>query len=266
MKKIAVIYRKKDNLRHYESNNVIQNMKSINQGISIITCTNRPNYINNIFKNYSRQNHSKKEMIVILNNNNMNINNYNKFSKQLNNIKVFQLDQGITLGECKNFAFKHVNYDHIAFFDDDDYYGSNFLTQTLYAFGEHDCDIVGKSSFYIYFEASKLLAVYHNTMKNAENQYVNHIVDSSMVITRKVFEKIKFPKIKGVGETIEFEKDCVKNGFKIYSTDRYNYTALRHPNPTQNHTWQESEDDILVNCEIIGRNVYNFTRYINNSL
>lgn len=47
----------------------VPHYKANQQGISIITCTNRHNYLNNLFQNYSRQKYANKELIIIINNN-----------------------------------------------------------------------------------------------------------------------------------------------------------------------------------------------------
>lgn len=43
--------------------------KAKQQGVSIITCTNRHNYLNNLLQNFSRQRYANKELIIIINNN-----------------------------------------------------------------------------------------------------------------------------------------------------------------------------------------------------
>lgn len=40
-----------------------------NPGITVITSTIRPGFMENVFENYNRQNYMKKELIIILNNN-----------------------------------------------------------------------------------------------------------------------------------------------------------------------------------------------------
>lgn len=39
------------------------------KGVSIITCTNRQNYLNNLLQNFNRQRYAQKELIIIINNN-----------------------------------------------------------------------------------------------------------------------------------------------------------------------------------------------------
>lgn len=176
-----------------------------------------------------------------------------------NNIKVFQLDEKKTLGECKNFAFKNTKFEYIAYFDDDDYYGPNYLSGTLNNFNNVRCDIIGKKAFFIYFEKNKTLAI---CLQQRENQYVNHVADSSLIVKRQVLQKISFPSIAGSGTVSSFQKECIKKGFRIYSSDRFNYVAHRHPNPKLEHTWKIDDSNLLKNCRIIKNNITDYARYV----
>lgn len=68
------------------------------QGVSIIACTKRQHYIHNLFKNYSRQKHSRKELIVIVNNDNIPLAPYQSLAKKLRNVHVFRLPERTSLG------------------------------------------------------------------------------------------------------------------------------------------------------------------------
>ena len=56
--------------------------------VSIITPTNKAKYINNIFTNYTRFNYPNRELIIILNNNNLNIDDYKIKAQDLKNVQV----------------------------------------------------------------------------------------------------------------------------------------------------------------------------------
>lgn len=224
-------------------------------GVSVITSTCRPNNINLIFKNFNTQTHENKELIIVLNNNDMDIEEYTRSANKYKNIKVLRLDESYTLGQCKNYAIENSTKDYIAFFDDDDYYSPNFLKQSLEVFGNVNTHIVGKASFYIYFEQSKTLALFHHGNMNQENKYVSHVADPSMVFKRKIIDRIgKYPETQVNPDAI-FQGKCLSYGYRIYSTDRNNFVLHRHTNPDINHTWQIEEDALLKSCEIINENV-----------
>ncbi len=230
-------------------------------GVSVITCTNRIDYLDSIFNNYLRQNYKTKELIIILNNNSMNIDNYFKKATQYENIRVFKLDENKFTSECKNFAFNHSKHDYIAFFDDDDYYGPNYLTQAINAFNNTKADIVGKKGCYIYFESLKTLAL---LARKKTNIYVDKVSDSSMVIKRDVLENIKFPTTEKSGMDSKFQKICSDQGYKIYCTDYFNYVIHRHNESKHEHTWQIKDNDLLKQCTIIKNNIVKYQKFVNN--
>lgn len=237
---------------------VPESIKS-DQGCSVITVTNRLNYVNSIFNNYNRQNHLKKEMIIVLNNNKLNLNSFEAIAKKYTNIKVFKLDEKITLGQCKNFAFEKTSMENIAFFDDDDFYGPNYLTHSLVALEQIDSDIIGKKCYYIYFEKNKTLTLF---LPHKENQFVSHVADSSLVLKRKLLEEVKFPDLEGAGAISRFQKTCVQLGYTIYSADRFNYVIHRHPNPQIQHTWKIEENRLLKLCSVVEKDLTDYTKYV----
>lgn len=226
-------------------------VKKINNdkpSVSIITCTNRPNYMDNVFENFETQTYEKKELIIILNNNKMNIKKWKEKAEKYNNVRVFQLDENVTLGECLNFGIEKANFGIIAKFDDDDYYASQYLQNSIMAFNYTDADVVGKATTYVYFEESKILAIRNY---KRENRYVYRIEGPTMLIKKEVFNKIKFRKIS-LGEDVKFCKDCIKNGFKIYAHNRYDYVYIRHGRKSS-HTWNISDNYFLKLCKVIGK-------------
>ncbi|QMV40785.1 glycosyltransferase [Cohnella cholangitidis] len=99
--------------------------------VSIITCTMRNSFMPNVFKNYENQKVRKKELIIILNQDDMDIEEWKKEAKKYNNAFVYQLPERYNLGKCLNFGIQAANYDIVAKFDDDNYYGRYYLTEAM---------------------------------------------------------------------------------------------------------------------------------------
>lgn len=222
-------------------------------GVSIITCTKRFDFISNIIENFNRQKYVKKELIIILNNNNINLCEAEQIAKQYENIRVFQLNEEISSGECLNFGIEQSKFEIISKFDDSDYYAPDYLVDIINAYSYTDAEIIGKCSYYIYFEDSKILAIKH---PNKENMYTKFIKGSTLTFKKEIFNKVKFPN-KSSNEDIQFLKNCINNSFKIYSTDRFNYVYIRH-NCTNEHTWKIQNKDLLKECIIINSNIEDY--------
>lgn len=219
-----------------------------NYGVSILTCTNKLQYMNNIFNNYENQNHPKKELIIILNDNKLNINYWKSKANIHHNVTIYQLDEKVTLGECLNFAIKKAKFEIIAKFDDDDYYGINYLSHSLKAFEYTDASILGKYTTFVYFENLKTLAIRN---LNRDQRYTYRVEGPTLIIKKNVFKKVKFRDLN-LGEDVQFCEDCIKKGFSIFSTDIFDFVYIRHKTAS-NHTWSIDDDSLLKSCKIIGK-------------
>ncbi|MTK13376.1 MAG: glycosyltransferase [Clostridiaceae bacterium] len=214
--------------------------KCTQSGVSIIVPTNKSKYINNIFKNYTRSNYPYIELIIILNNNKLNINDYKIKSLGLENVRIFQLDESYTLGECLNFGVEQSRYNYISKMDDDDYYGANYLIDLMNVFNYTDAQVTGKMSHFVYFEATNTLSIRE---QNNENRYVDFLSGNTILFKKDIFEKVKFKKLN-CGEDVQFSTDCITAGIKIYSADKYNYIYMKHRDLID-HTWQVSSEDLI---------------------
>lgn len=218
------------------------------EGVTVITCTNRPNSLNNILNNYLSQEYKIKELIIIINNDSIDYNAWIEKVKDYPDIKLYKLSQEFSLGKCLNFAVEKSNYPFVSKFDDDDFYGPNYLIDSINAFKYTDAGVVGKKTIYAYLEGSQLLVLRY---PNQEHGYCDYVAGSTLTIKKEVFNFIKFQELSR-GEDTRFLMDCVILGIKIYATDRFNHVVIRRPN-IDSHSWKIGENEFLKDCKIIKR-------------
>ena len=215
--------------------------------VSIVVSTVRENQINNVFDNYERQVYQDKELIIILNKNSLNFNLWEAKSKDYKNVRIFQLDEKLCLGECLNFGFGLAKYDCLAKMDDDDYYSKNYLSDIMLAFEYTDADIVGKGHFFVFLEGSNLLLF--GPKWSVNNGFFRHVAGATIIFKRAVFERIKF-QAKRSGTDSCFLKRCIKSGYRLYSTDYYNFLVYRSSD-VLNHTFLRTDKQFLDGYEIV---------------
>jgi cellulose synthase/poly-beta-1,6-N-acetylglucosamine synthase-like glycosyltransferase len=215
--------------------------------VSIICCTMRQNFMENVFQNYDNQVWMEKELIIILNKDDMDITKWKERAKQSQGVSVYQLPEETYLGECLNYGIDKAKYDFIAKFDDDDYYAPNYIKQSMKALKEMNADIVGKATIYMYFEASKSLAIHR---PGRENKYITKLKGATLLFKKQIMEKVRFPK-KNMGEDAIFVKQCKNQGFILYSTDRCNYACLR-TSKSGHHTWGRSTEWLMERSYVVG--------------
>ncbi|KHD34458.1 glycosyl transferase [Clostridium acetobutylicum] len=201
--------------------------------ISIITSTNKPKYFRNTIKNYTRLNYRYKELILIFNIDNIDIDYYKSYAEKIPNVMVFQLNECYSLGYCLNFGVNQSKYNYIAKMDDDDYYGPNYLTDEINAFNYTDAKIIGKCKYFTYFEDTRDLSI-NNYSQSYD--YTNFIAGGTFLIKKELFKTYKFRDVN-MGEDAGFLDDCSSHGIKIYSIDPFNYVYIRHKSLDE-HTWK----------------------------
>ncbi|NET11885.1 MAG: glycosyltransferase [Okeania sp. SIO1H6] len=216
--------------------------------VSVVAATNRPEYLENCLENYTRQKYTHKELLLVLNNNSYNLEEVRQKVSSLPNVKVFQVNEEKTLGECLNLGVDNSRGDYIAKFDDDDLYGSHFLGDMILAFSYTNAAIVGKQTYYGYLEDCEKLVI---RFPGREHRYTNLVSGGTMVIKRKVFEQVRFP-YKPFGTDTAFLKSCVESKLKIWSSDKYNFVQKRKLD-TSYHTWKINEAEYIKNSIIVGK-------------
>lgn len=223
--------------------------------VSVIAPTNRAEFIDNIIYNYTNQSYEEKELIIIINKNDISINKVKEKVKNIKNVYIYKISEEKTLGECIEFAVEKSTYDYIAKFDDDDFYGKHYLEDMMNVFKFSDADIVGKKSIYIYYEASKTLEIKY---PNTENKYIDFVSGATIVFTKNIFNKIGVES-RNTGEDTSFINKCRSIGGKVYSSDRFNYIAVRRSDKS-NHTWKIEDNLLKSKSEKINRNFENYEK------
>jgi len=201
----------------------------------------------NIFQNYSNQMWEEKELIIILNRDDLKIADWKAKAQSYKNVSIYQLPETTTLGECLNAAIQKAKYEYVAKFDDDDYYAPDYLEHSMDTLQKTKADVVGKRTVYMYFEDENLLAV-NNPFR--ENIFVKQgLKGATLLFHKKICDEIQFPPLN-LGEDTVFLKQCVKNNLKLFSADKRNYVCLRSSRP-DHHTWNVNNSALKRKSTIV---------------
>ncbi|WP_220701169.1 MULTISPECIES: hypothetical protein [unclassified Paenibacillus] len=122
-----------------------------------------------------------------------------------------------------------------------------------------NADVVGKRAHFMYLEGKKLLILRN---PQAENRFVKTVAGATLVIRKRVFQKgVRFSN-RSLGEDVVFCRDSVAKGFKIYSTGKYNFVAIRRK-LSKGHTWTVTDNRLLSGKGVqFIRKVKNFKQYV----
>ncbi|MDI4649132.1 glycosyltransferase [Cohnella hashimotonis] len=225
-------------------------------GVTVIACTNRRDYLDNLFRNYARQTHAVKELVVVVNNDRIPLAPYRRMAGKHRNVRIYRMPEHRSLGACLNFAVGKARYGRIAKFDDDDYYAPYYLTDSLRALRAFKADVVGKRAHYMYLRGARKLIL---RFGRDENKPVGRLPGATLVFRKRVFERARFPD-RSVGEDDLFCDLSRRQGYRVYSGGRFNFVAVRRKN-SANHTWIIGDRELLAHNRTIP-NVTDYKRYV----
>ncbi|MBS4176688.1 glycosyltransferase [Lederbergia citrea] len=218
--------------------------------VSLVACTIRDNMMENIFENFERQEWGKKELIIILNKDDMEIEMWKERSKDKDNVSIYQLPEEKSLGECLNFGIEISQYNIVAKLDDDDYYSPYYLTEAMEVFTTTDAQLVGKGKSFMYFEKEQLLTIRNIGSENLAGS--SSLKGGTLIFKKEIYPNNKFPSIVGNGTDSKFVRACKRSKIKIHTTSRYNYVYIRRAN-NNSHTYKRSNKTLKQKSQIIGK-------------
>ncbi|GBF74310.1 hypothetical protein PA598K_02647 [Paenibacillus sp. 598K] len=202
-------------------------------GVSIITATHRPQFLKNMLGNYGRQRYRAKELIVIVNNDSVDLRMYRRLARAYPRVRIYQVPERLSLGQCLNCGIAVARYPLIAKFDDDDYYSPYYLGEQVRALLRTGSDVVGKHGCLVYLEATRELLLRSPLNRDRPEPFVQ---GGTLLFRRRVLRKVRFAD-RSLGEDTTFLRACGKSGFAIYATSPFNYVYMRRSDK-QSHTWR----------------------------
>lgn len=217
--------------------------------VTIIACTMRQTYMNQVFNNFDRQTWKNKEMIIILNKNDMDINVWIKRAKKYpgRKVRVYKVPEKYKLGKCLNFAIAKAKDGIITKFDDDDYYGAHYLTESINALRRRNASIVGKTSAFMYFEETKALMLFR---AGSENKYRRSVKGGTLLFRKSLWRRVRFSENRVAGSDSDWITRCVRKGAKVYSVSKKNYVCIRRKN-VSSHTQKKSTKRYMSFCKLV---------------
>lgn len=214
-----------------------------------ICVSQRPQMIQNLVSNYRRQTYKNKRFILVLNSDQYDQVNVDRLLSDVPNSRVISVSEDKTLGDCLNIAISESDSEFFAKIDDDDFYGTNYLSDLVLATKYADASIFGKRSIYALIERDKSL-YFRN--QGYEFSYTDFVAGGTLLVRRSDVTGLRFESVPSGTDSL-FLRSAGSMGLRVFSTDRFNYVMNRRSD-TESHTWKIDESDFLRNSVLEKRN------------
>ena len=214
--------------------------------VSVVIATCRPDNVKFAIENYRKQVYAEKELLLVLNNAIFDVESIEAQARDLNNVRIVQVDGRVTLGESLNRGVEEASGYYIAKMDDDDYYGENYLSDMMLAADFSGAEILGKGTYFVHMKARNITAL---RSVASQHEFTDFVAGATLTGRREVLREIRFPDCTR-GEDSSLLAKASKAGCRIYSADAFNILVVRGTDH-QRHTWDIGDSDFLKNCRNI---------------
>jgi spore maturation protein CgeB/SAM-dependent methyltransferase len=215
--------------------------------VSAICVSHRPEFLEHVHAQLARQNHDHIELIFVQNS--------AAFSEEeiaarfsAFKLKLLSIPEEQFLADGLNAALKVASGDYVAKIDDDDFYGANYLSDSLLAFEyAPTAGLVGKKSFFAYVEDVDQTVL---RFPNQSYRFCRHVHGGTLVWDRRRLEGVEFEPVQR-GTDTRFLDEVRHRGVKIFSADPFNFVHVRYADKTR-HTWKIDDEEFISKAIKVG--------------
>ncbi|MEX2123389.1 MAG: glycosyltransferase [Woeseia sp.] len=215
--------------------------------VSAICVSKRPEFLAHVHSQLARQNHKHIELIFVQNSAAF---CEDEIAARFSGFKykLLRIPEEQFLAHGLNAALKVASGDYVAKFDDDDYYGPNYLSDALLAFDyAPTVGLVGKRAFFAYMEATDQTVL---RFPGQSYRFCRQVHGGTLVWDRRKLEGLVFEPVQR-GTDTRFLDSVRRRGVEIFSTDPFNFVHVRYADKRR-HTWIIDDEEFLSKSAKVG--------------
>ena len=212
--------------------------------VSVLMPTMRPENVVRCLENFTKQAYLNKELILILNNAEFDLDAVRKYTDIIPNVQVLHVEGRTTLGDCLNRGVEARRAST----------SRRWMTMTTTGIGTYRTAFSqprsrmrrssGRDHFFMYFEESDTTALRENTPDHTFTS--SALTGGTLFIQTDVAREIPFDSIS-LKEDTNFQRAAARAGCRIYAADRFNYIQMR-TRRLSDHYDQTPDADFLKKC------------------
>lgn len=215
----------------------------VSTSASVVCVSRRPQMLDEIVANTVRQVAVDIELVLVTNDRGFDNSDIDRALSPIRRARHIATDPDASLGECLNLGLGVATERFVAKFDDDDYYGPNFLSDSLRAHGYAGAGVVGKHTYYAEFTAS---GDRYLRFPGHEFSYSSTLAGGTLVIDRDRVGDLGFTEVS-LGEDRAFISACHRRGVSTFAADRFSFLQRRGAE----NTWAISEEQFRKGSEAV---------------
>ncbi len=209
--------------------------------VSAVVPTRRPEQLDHVLAAVGSQSHRALELVLVTHGFEVDADDVRRRAEAAGvpALVLVTADAALSLGACLNLGVDAATGDLVAKMDDDNFYGTHYLTDLVRALDYSGADVVGKWAHLVYLEGSgeTLLRFGH-----AEHRFVEQVQGGTLLLRRALAEQLRFEDLPRSVDTTFLAKVRAA-GLTVYAADRFNFVSVRRADPTA-HTWTITDDEI----------------------
>ncbi len=210
--------------------------------ISVVVATKRPEMVNRIIEIVAHQDYPNLELILALHGDSFREGSVSTSEKKLDKT-VLHYPEEIVFGQVLSEASNLANGEWVAKMDDDDWYGSEHISDLLLAARYSGADLVGKGSEFVYLEEKDL------TIRRSigNNETVSRTLAGGTLLFRsELLRAINGWRYLPRGVDVALIDDAVAAGASLWRTHPFGYLLRR---TSGEHTWGAKDSYFIRNAD-----------------
>lgn len=216
---------------------------------SIIICSKRPNFLKHAAEQVRHQTYCDREIIFVKHSEEYNDDAVAEAFVGEGKLTILEIGREQVLADGLNLAMAKAEGDVFAKFDDDDYYGPNYLFDAMLAFEyAPEAGLVGKQAFFAYVEGVDKTV---HRFPGKSYRFTNRVHGGTFVWDRRKTEGASFTRVVQGTDTL-FLKTLAEQGVAVFSTDSFNFIHVRYADLAK-HTWKIEDQEFLSKTSTVGK-------------
>lgn len=227
--------------------------------VACLLVTMRPDLLARCLDRFRADEYPHKELVVVMHGWDAPLAEARAMVRDGEPISVHRLGREHSLGACLNFAASQTEAEYWAKIDDDDIYGTSYLSDVMLWRKFVDFNVGGKTAAFTYSEATDEILFDRGLAANRAWQHrvgargeKVHIAGGTLVGKRSVLAEVPFSDVRRKGSDTNFLRRADAAGFDLHSFDIFNF-ALFRSGQQGFHTWNFDQEQLQKRTSPVGR-------------